>query len=96
MVQQDVNEFFNLLTAKIESDLKEGEFKQILQELIGGQLSNEIISLEEEYPYIAETIEPFLTITIDIHNCKNLNEALDSYIKGDILEGENCYFCEKY
>ncbi|KAL4435156.1 hypothetical protein ABPG74_003649 [Tetrahymena malaccensis] len=95
-VQQDVNEFFNRITDKLEDELKPTPQKGLLQELIGGQLSNEIISLEEEYPFLAETIEPYLTITVDIQKCKNLYEALDTQIKGDTLDGENMYFCEKY
>ena len=29
-------------------------------------------------------------------NKKNIYEALDLYVKDDILEGENKYFCDKY
>lgn len=59
-------------------------------------MSNEIISLEEDFPFLAETVEPFLTITVDIQKCKNLSEALNTQIKGDTLDGDNMYFCEKY
>lgn len=61
---------------------------------MGGVLGHAIISLEEEFPYDRETDEPFLTVTIEIKNKKNLEEALDLFIKGDILEGENKYYCE--
>ena len=37
-----------------------------------------------------------MTINLDIKNKKNIQEALDLYIKDDILEGENKYFCEKH
>jgi hypothetical protein len=56
---------------------------------MGGKLGYAIVSLEEEYPFEKETEEPFLTVTIEIKNKKNLEEALDMFVKGDILEGEN-------
>lgn len=67
-----------------------------LNELIGGSLSHEIISLEPEHPYYGEREEPYLTISVEIKNKKNLSEALDMYVKGDILEGDNKFLCEKY
>jgi len=67
-----------------------------LQEIIGGKLSHEIISLENDYPYYGEREEAYLTLNIEIKNKKNIQEALDLYVKDDILEGENKYYCEKY
>lgn len=71
-MQQDVNEFFNLICDKLENDLKMTSNSTLLQELIGGKLTHEIISLEPEYPYFAEREEPYLTISLDIKNKKNL------------------------
>lgn len=95
-VQQDVNEFFNLVSDKLENHLKETQYKTLLQEIIGGSLIHEIISLEDEFPYNGEREEPFYSISIEIKHKKNITEALDYYIKGETLEGENKYFCEQY
>ena len=54
------------------------------------------MSLETEYPYVGEREEPFYAITLDIKNKKTIQEALDTYIKPDILEGDNKYYCEQY
>jgi len=58
---------------------------------MGGILGHATVSLEEEYPYEKETDEPFLTVTIEIKNKTCLDEALDFFVKGDILEGDNKY-----
>jgi hypothetical protein len=50
--------------------------------------------LEASYPYVGEREEDFYAITLDIKNKKTIQEALDLYIKPDILEGENKYHCE--
>lgn len=59
-------------------------------------MSNEIISLEKDYPYYVEREEAYLTIPLDVKGKASLQEALDLYIKEDILEGDNKYHCEKY
>ena len=57
---------------------------------------NEIKSLESDYTYQSKREEPFYCLSLDIKNKKTIQEALDLFIKPDILEGENKYFCEKY
>lgn len=63
---------------------------------MGGTLGHTIVSLEEEYPFERETEEPFLTVTIEIKNKRSLEESLDLFVKGDILDGQNQYYCEQY
>jgi hypothetical protein len=65
-----------------------------LKNTVGGVLCNETSSLEEDFPYIGERDEDFYAITLDIKNKKSLQEALDLYVKPDILEGDNKYHCE--
>jgi len=67
-----------------------------LKKTIGGKLCNETRSLEPGYPYVGERDEDFYAITLDIKNKKTIQEALDLYIKPDILEGDNKYHCEQY
>jgi len=57
---------------------------------------NETKSLEADYPYVGLKEEPFFALALDIKDKKSLQEALDLYIKPDILEGDNKYQCEKY
>lgn len=57
---------------------------------------NETKSLETDYPYQSFREEPFYCLSLDIKNKKSLKEALDFYVKPEVLEGENKYFCEKY
>lgn len=70
--------------------------EKLLKETIGGAICNETKSLEKEFPYTSEREEPFFAIPLDIKNKKNIMEALDLFIKPDVLEGDNKYHCEKY
>ena len=63
----------------------------MLKRSLGGVIVNETKSLEPEFPYIGEKEEPFFALALDIKDKKSLQEALDLYIKPDILEGDNKY-----
>ena len=68
----------------------------MLKQSVGGVFCNEIKSMEKDYPYLGEREENFLSLTLDIKNKRRLQDALDMYVKPDILDGENKYHCEKY
>ena len=40
-----------------------------------------------------ESSEPFYTISVDIKEKKDLKEALNSFVGGELLEGESAYLC---
>lgn len=92
IVQENAPE---IVSQKAEAESNSQQISS-LNDLIGGALSHEIISLEPEYPYYGEREEAYLTIALEIKNKKSIAEALDMYVKGDILEGDNKYYCEKY
>ena len=52
--------------------------------------------MEKEYPYYSQSEEPFFRITLDIKGHKSLEEALDAYVKGEILDGDNKYYVEEH
>ncbi|CAK82799.1 unnamed protein product (macronuclear) [Paramecium tetraurelia] len=95
VIQQDCNEFFNLITDKLEQDQKFTNQSNLIHQILGGTLVNEIKSLEPEYDFRRENEEPFLTVSVDIKHKKCLEEALDLFVKGDVLDRENKYFCEE-
>ena len=94
--QQDSFEFFSVLFENLENLLKGTSHARHLQETIGGMIGNETRSTEEEYPYVGDREEPFFALSLDIKNKKKLTEALDLFIKPDLLDGDNKYFCDKH
>jgi ubiquitin C-terminal hydrolase len=97
-IQQDCEEFLNILVDKLENYTKLYSLnkKDIFDDSFRGKISYEIISLEQEYSYYSETENQFLAISLEIKNKRTIEEALDLYIRGEILEGENKYLVEKY
>ena len=95
-IQQDTDEFLAILCDKLEEEAKIFNQQNFLENSFKGGISNEILSLEKDYKYYSQITEPFYRITLDIKGHKNLEEALDAYIKGEILDGENKYYCSDY
>ena len=95
-VQQDTDEFLAILCDKLEEEAKIFNKQDFLENSFKGGISNEILSLEKDYKYYSQITEPFYRITLDIKGHKNLEEALDAYVKGEILDGENKYYCSDY
>ena len=95
-VQQDSEEFLSILCENLEREAKNINKELFLENSIKGKISNETISLEKDYPYYSQTEEDFYSITLDIKGHRNLEEALDAYVKAVILEGDNKYYIDKY
>ena len=95
-IMQDSDEFLAILCDNLEKEAKPLGQENFLENSFKGKISNEILSQEKEYPYYSQSEEPFYRITLDIKEHKTLEEALDAYIKGEILDGDNKFYVEKY
>ena len=86
--QMDVSEFFNLLYEKITS-----KSIRYLQECFEGKFYTTFTC--DECNKDSAMNETFTTINLQVKNHQNLKESLNSFFEGEILDGENKYFCEK-
>ncbi|MCL4118408.1 UNVERIFIED_CONTAM: hypothetical protein GTU68_037864, partial [Idotea baltica] len=91
--QHDACEFYNILVESINEALKALGENQILNKILGGSFSDQKICKTCPHRYSRE--EAFTVISIDIRNYSNLYDSLEQYVKGDLLEGDNAYLCEK-
>lgn len=39
--------------------------------------------------------EPFSVVSLDIRNLSRLQESLEAYVRGELLEGPDAYHCDK-
>eukprot|EP00002_Diphylleia_rotans_P015605 TRINITY_DN301_c0_g1_i4.p1 TRINITY_DN301_c0_g1~~TRINITY_DN301_c0_g1_i4.p1 ORF type:complete len:2791 (-),score=522.89 TRINITY_DN301_c0_g1_i4:451-8823(-) len=92
-VQMDVVEFFNSLFDCLENQLKGKPQESILKEHFGGNLLNQIISKECEH--VSERKESFFLLSVDVNGKSTINESLESFVQGEMLEGDNKYHCER-
>lgn len=90
---QDAFEFFNRLYDAIDETLKAYHPETTLSKIFGGIFAQQVICRGCRHK--SEREEPFAAISVDVKNKKNLIESLKSFVQGDLLEGENAYYCEK-
>ncbi|PSN73883.1 ubiquitin C-terminal hydrolase-like protein [Corynespora cassiicola Philippines] len=91
-VQMDADEFYNLLFDQWEGQMLSPEIKQQFRSFYGGQTVNQIKS--KECGHVSERVESFFVVQCDVKDKKDLQESLQSFVEGDVMEGENKYKCE--
>lgn len=84
-VQMDVDEFYNLLFDRWESQILAPVDKRAFRSFYGGQLVQQVKS--KECPHISERLEPFSAIQCDIKGKTSLQESLQAYVDGEVMEG---------
>ncbi|KAF5245444.1 hypothetical protein FANTH_7352 [Fusarium anthophilum] len=89
--QMDVDEFYNLLLDRWETQLSGHDEKRVIKSFYGGQLVQQVKSKECEH--ISERLEPFSAIQCDIKGKGTLAESLQAYVDGEVMEGDNKYKC---
>ncbi len=48
-----------------------------------------------ENPFKSEREEKFFTLQLEVKHKRNILESLDLFVEGEMLEGDNKYFCEE-
>ncbi|KAF2881719.1 hypothetical protein ILUMI_24454 [Ignelater luminosus] len=91
--QQDAVEFFMSLVESLDEALKTLGHEQIMSKILGGSYSDQKICKGCPHRYSKE--EPFSVISVDIRNHSSLQDSMEQYVKGELLEGADAYYCEK-
>lgn len=84
-IQMDVDEFYNLLFDRWEAQILDPEDRKKFRSFYGGQLVQQIKS--KECPHISERLEPFSAIQCDIKGKSCLEDSLQAYVEGEIMQG---------
>jgi ubiquitin carboxyl-terminal hydrolase 9/24 len=92
-MQMDADEFFNNIMDKLDNQLKLTKQQHIITNVFQGEISNQLIC--EGCPHFSERYEDFLALGVTIKNKISLEQALKEFIKGEVLDGDNAYYCEK-
>ncbi|KAL4715254.1 hypothetical protein ACJJTC_007836 [Scirpophaga incertulas] len=91
--QQDAVEFFMSLVESLDEALKSLGQEQLMAKTMGGTYSDQKICKECPHRYCKE--EPFSVVSLDIRNMSRLQESLEAYVRGELLEGADAYHCDK-
>ncbi|KAK7181105.1 ubiquitin carboxyl-terminal hydrolase, partial [Paraphaeosphaeria sporulosa] len=91
-IQMDADEFYNLLFDQWEGQMLASGIKEQFRSFYGGHTINQIKSKECEH--VSERVESFFVVQCDVQGKQNLYESLQSFVEGDVMEGDNKYKCE--
>eukprot|EP01130_Rhizamoeba_saxonica_P015756 TRINITY_DN711_c6_g1_i1.p1 TRINITY_DN711_c6_g1~~TRINITY_DN711_c6_g1_i1.p1 ORF type:complete len:2276 (-),score=421.97 TRINITY_DN711_c6_g1_i1:69-6896(-) len=92
-VQQDAEEFFNMICDRVETELKGTNQDGIISDTFKGTLHRELIC-DEDNSHISEGWEDVYTLSVEIKNKKDIHEALSSFFGGEKITSFKCDSCE--
>lgn len=91
-VQMDADEFYNLLFDQWEAQLVNERDKRRFRNFYGGQMLQQVKS--KECKHVSERADSFFALQCDVQGKANLQESLQAFVQGDVMEGDNKYKCE--
>ncbi|KAF1925634.1 uncharacterized protein M421DRAFT_7661 [Didymella exigua CBS 183.55] len=91
-VQMDADEFYNLLFDQWEAQLVNEQDKRRFRNFYGGQMLQQVKSKECEH--VSERADSFFALQCDVQGKATLQESLQAFVQGDVMEGDNKYKCE--
>ena len=91
--QQDAVEFYVFLIDFVDTALKDLGHEKRMTKILGGVFSDQKICKTCPHRYSRE--EQFSVISVDVRNHSNLQDSLHEYVKGELLDGSNAYYCER-
>ena len=92
-VQQDSQEFLNMILDKLDRELKDTPHQYLTQGVFGGQSCSQVIC--KECSNINETTEDFYNLSVDVKHSKTLYESLQKLISGDTISDYHCEKCDR-
>ena len=78
---------------RVETLVKGKKEEKVIKNLYQGVFANEFIC--KGCPHYSEREETFMTISLQVKNKHSIQESLESFVEGEMLEGDNAYYCEK-
>lgn len=90
--QHDAFDFFTALTDQLDEALKRLGREELFKKKFQGVFSDQKVCIDCPHRYERE--EPFLALNLTV-KAATLEDSLSQFVKGEILEGDNAYLCEK-
>uniref|UniRef100_A0A2C9KAF6 Ubiquitinyl hydrolase 1 n=1 Tax=Biomphalaria glabrata TaxID=6526 RepID=A0A2C9KAF6_BIOGL len=90
--QQDSFDFFQAVLDQIDEHMKAIGREEIFKKKFQGIFSDQKIC--KDCPHRYEREEAFIALNLTVKNA-TLQDSLDQFVKEELLEGVNAYFCEK-
>lgn len=90
---QDAYEFFTRLQDAVDCGMRSADEAAVMQRVLGGRFAQQIIC--RGVPFRSQREDEFYAISVDVRGKRGLVESLESYVQGELMEGDNQYYCEE-
>jgi ubiquitin carboxyl-terminal hydrolase 34 len=95
LTQQDADEFFNLLCDQLERVLQDTKQAKLLHDTFAGSLHQTLVCKVDPSHRSSRAEQDFFTLSLEIQNKNNLDQALDSFFQGEAIQDFHCEKCNK-
>jgi ubiquitin carboxyl-terminal hydrolase 34 len=92
-IQQDAQEFLGVIFERLETALKDTDYKYLMQGVFGGKTVSQCIC--KVCGTVKENLEDFYNLSLDVKHSKTLSESLARFISGDSISDYQCDNCNK-
>ncbi|VDP89784.1 unnamed protein product [Echinostoma caproni] len=90
--QQDAFDFFQALIDQLDEELKKLKREPFFQAIYQGIFLDSKFCDECEHRYDREEVFSAINLAVRVHD---LQEALNQFVRGEVLDGDNAYYCER-
>ena len=94
LIQQDAQEFLNLIFDRLENLLRNTPEKYLVKNVFGGKTCSQLIC-KGGCGNVSKNFEDFYNLSLGVRGNSTLFEALSKYISGDKIDDFQCEKCEK-
>ena len=92
-IQQDAQEFLNMIFDKLETGLKNTPFRHILDSVYGGKTCQQLICAG--CGHVKSREETFYNLSLEVKNMKTIHDSLEKFITGEVIDDYFCDNCKK-
>ena len=92
-IQQDAQEFLNMIFDKLETGLKQTPFRHILDSVYGGKTCQQLIC--SNCKHVRSREDTFYNISLEVKNMKTIHDSLEKFITGEVIDDFFCDNCKK-
>lgn len=92
-VQQDAQEFLNMIVDKIENGLRNTPYKQILDGIFGGKTCSTLAC--QNCGLVRKKYEHFFNLSLPVKNIPSLSASLQQFIAGETISDYKCEGCNQ-
>lgn len=93
-IQQDAQEFFNVICDRLQHSMKGTPQHMLIPKLFGGKMISQVIC-HGGCNSVRERPEDYLTSSLQVQGLKEMSTSLEHFVSGEVIGNFNCATCDR-